>query len=150
VSRVRILAVWFGVSFVLHFVWEHVQMPLYGLQHVAFWDGVWICLFATATGDMLFMLIIYAAIASAEHNAWWPRSAGAYRHASTWLLPLLLGVLLSVSYELWAVYVAGRWTYSDAMPLVPIVRVGVSPLAQMMVIPLATVAVLRRSIPPSG
>ncbi len=58
-SRVRILAVWFGFSFVLHFVWEHVQMPLYGLQHVAFWDGVWICLFATATGDMLFMLIIF-------------------------------------------------------------------------------------------
>lgn len=60
-----------------------------------------------------------------------PRSIFAYSHPATWVIPALVGCLLAVSFELWAVYAVQRWQYG-IMPLIPVIRVGVTPVLQMV------------------
>lgn len=57
-----------------------------------------------------------------------------WRHA---YFPPLIGVLLATAFELWAVYVVKRWEYG-LMPIVPVVRMGVTPMLQMIFVPVAT------------
>lgn len=132
---IRFVLGYFVLGFVLHFAWEHLQMPLYDLPAVTFWEGIQICLFATATGDMLFLLVIYAAVALVHRDWWWIARRPCFRHPATWLLPVLIGGLLAVSFELWAVYAVHRWNYGS-MPLLPLLRVGLTPFLQMTVLPI--------------
>ena len=48
---------------------------------------------------------------------------------------LVTGLVIAVSIELVAVYVMGRWEYTKQMPLVPGLGVGLTPVAQMLVLP---------------
>ncbi len=134
------IATYFGISFLLHLLWENLQAPLYQ-GFASFQQHFWICLKATATGDMLFMLVIYLALAAVHRNWFWIADAAAFRHPATWVIALLIGALLAVFFELWAVYVAGRWQYAASMPILPILRIGLTPVLQMIVIPIAALFV---------
>lgn len=141
--RGRLIALFFITSFVLHLAWEILQMPLYALPPAPFWENVQMCLFATATGDMAFMLTLYLAIAAVHQDMWWVGSESRYWHIGTWIVPLLVGSLLAVSFELLAVYAVHRWQYGS-MPLVPVLRVGVTPLLQMIFVPALTLGICWR------
>lgn len=135
------LLAYFGSSFLLHFLWENLQAPLY----TCFWEYPFvqcllICLKATATGDMLFMLTIYLALAVVHRDWFWVSKEAAYKHPATWLLAVFIGVLLAVSFELWAVHVVLRWQYAS-MPLLPIVQVGITPILQMIIVPLGVLLI---------
>lgn len=134
----RPLAAFFGSSFVLHLLWENLQAPLYSCYQ-SFWQCFWICLYATATGDMIFMLTIYAALAVIHRDWQWVRDPGAYRHPATWILAVGIGLILAVSFELWAVHVAHRWQYTEFMLIVPFVQIGLTPVLQMIIIPLLAI-----------
>lgn len=126
----------------MHLVWENAQMPLYKADDVSVWESFEMCLSATATGDMLFMLMLYLIVALIHQKLSWLDDLAAYSHPATWIVPIVVGVLLAVSFELWAIYAVRRWEYSS-MPLLPLVHVGVTPFLQMIVIPSATTAVCR-------
>jgi hypothetical protein len=132
-KRLTVLVSYFALSFVLHLVWENLQAPLYvGLGTIV--QHFPICLFATATGDMIFMAIIYLAVAAVHRDLWWPLQKKSYSHIGTWIIAILVGSLLAISFELWAIFVDFRWVYG-AMPLLPIVKVGLTPVLQMILIP---------------
>lgn len=141
--RASLVALYFITSFVLHLAWEILQMPLFALPPASYWENVQMCLFATATGDMAFMLILYLTVAAVHQELWWIGNRNRYRHIGTWTVPVLVGSLLAVCFELWAVYVVHRWKYAS-MPLVPIIRVGVTPLLQMIVVPVLTLGICWR------
>lgn len=86
------------------------------------------CLFATATGDMAFTLTLYLSGAVIHQDMAWIRIEAAYRHAATWTVTALVGVLLAISFELWAVHIVHRWEYGS-MPIIPVIRVGWIPVA---------------------
>lgn len=128
----RLPAMFFGVSFTLHLLWENLQAPLYA-GFVSFPQHFWICLKA-AVGDMLFMLVIYATLAVVHRNPLWMNDQDAYTHPATWILTPFVGILLAVSFELWAVHIDQRFAYAEAMPLIPVLRIGLTPVLQMMLI----------------
>lgn len=137
--RLGMIALFFGLSFVLHLLWENLQMPLYaGFEHAPLREHFWVCFKATATGDMFFMLTIYLVLAAVHRDWFWVTDRGAYTHPGTWIVTLVAGMLLAVSFELWAVYVDHRWSYAAFMPLLPIVQVGLTPVLQMILIPAGT------------
>ncbi|MDA1052087.1 MAG: hypothetical protein O3C40_16605 [Planctomycetota bacterium] len=136
------LATYFSCSFVIHLIWENAQLPLFESGDASLWDTFSMCLFATATGDMLFMLTLFLTVAVIHKNLWWLSDRMVYSHPATWIVPLIVGVLLAVSFELWAVHAVHRWQYSS-MPLVPFIHVGVTPVMQMLVIPIAATALSR-------
>jgi hypothetical protein len=130
------LTAFFGASFLLHLLWENLQAPLYkGFE--SFEQHFWMCLKATATGDMLFMLVIYLALAAVHRDWLWISDATTFKHPATWLIAMLIGLLLAVSFELWAVYVAERWQYAASMPILPILDIGLAPVLQMTFVPTA-------------
>lgn len=141
VQRLRPLAVFFGSSFLLHLLWENLQAPLYE-GFTSFGQHFWICFRATF-GDLLFMFIIYAALAIIHRNLWWIADVSAYTY-STWIIALFIGAALAVSFEFWAVYVSHRWDYTHMMPLLPLLRIGVFPVLQMIVVPVSTLFVTSR------
>lgn len=144
----KAVALFFGVSFLLHLLWENLQAPFYD----CFWQNTLlacflICLKATATGDMLFMLIIYAALALVHRDPLWMTKRSSYDHSATWILPIFIGILLAVNMELWAISTDHRWQYTDLMPMIPILRIGFTPVLQMIAIPLLTLFLSSRFLP---
>lgn len=142
-SRTPIILLFFALSFPLHLAWEVAQMPLFESGDAPFRETFLMCLTATATGDMLFMLTIYLTLAVVHWDWAWLSKHQSYDHPATWIVPTIVGILLAVSFELWAVHAVHRWTYKG-MPLVPLVGVGVTPVLQMILIPLTTLAVCRQ------
>lgn len=141
------ILVFFGGSFLLHLLWENAQAPLFQ-GYESFAQHFLICLKATTTGDMLFMLVIYCVLALVHRDMWWPSNSKTFHHPATWILPPVIGILLAVSFELWAIHVARRWTYAEAMPIIPILQVGILPLLQMMIVPLLSLFLASRSTRP--
>lgn len=141
-SPIRAVLLYFSASFLMHLIWENAQMPLYEVGDASLWGNFKMCLFATATGDMLCMLTLYLTVALIHQKLSWLEDRAAYSHPATWIAPVMVGVLLAVSFELWAVYAVRRWEYGS-MPLLPLVHVGVTPILQMIFIPPATTAVCR-------
>lgn len=129
--------VFFLISFLLHLTWENLQAPLFQ-AYESFAQHFPICFYATITGDMIFMAIIYLVIALGNRDKYWISNPKSYRHLATWILPVIVGVLIAISFELWAIYVVERWSY-DAMPLIPILNIGLTPVLQMIFVPLLTI-----------
>lgn len=66
--------------------------------------------------------------------------------AATWSIYLSIGLVLTVVFELLAIGPLGRWRYGAAMPIVPGLGVGLSPLMQWVVIPPLGLWLARRHI----
>ncbi len=115
-------------SFVLNFVWELAQGPLYegfeyDLKHISF------CALASIA-DMLMVFILLFAFGLLYENAYWITKMDSSR-----VIPLILiggtgAILAEVLHTL-----RGDWSYADAMPLLPAVDAGISPVLQFTILP---------------
>jgi hypothetical protein len=59
---------------------------------------------------------------------------------------VLMGLALTIVLERLATGPLERWAYSDLMPIVPALGVGLAPLVQWIVLPLALVWLVRRQL----
>lgn len=119
-------------SFLLHFVWEFLQVPTYaGMPEMAHWQGIKLCTSATI-GDVGFTLTAFWSASLVARTRGWIGSEA--------MLPVIVflgtGIVLTVGFEFYYTQVTQRWTYSDLMPLVPPFGTGLSPLLQWMAVPL--------------
>ena len=48
---------------------------------------------------------------------------------------LISALTITVLIEFFATTIYGRWQYSELMPIMPVIHVGISPLLQWIVIP---------------
>lgn len=129
-------------SFLLHFVWEFLQVPTYAaMAEMAHWQGIKLCTSATI-GDVGFALVAFWAASLAARTRHWIGNRAA--------LPVLVfvgtGIALTVGFEFYYTQVTQRWTYSDLMPLVPPFGTGLSPLLQWIAIPPAVLWLSRRHL----
>lgn len=114
-------------SFLLHFLWEMLQVPLYAdMASMAHWSGVVVCAKATA-GDVAIALTAYATVAAFWRTWHWRDSCS---HTATYLAT---GIAITVLFEWLNVYVWQSWAYATAMPLV--FGIGVGPLLQWVIVP---------------
>ena len=119
----------FVIAVSINYVWEIIQAPLYvGMK--SFKLAWWHCGLA-ALGDGLLALLIYAVGWAVLRKRNWFAHPGARGYA----VMLLAGLIISVSIEWLAVSVTNRWAYTARMPLVPLLNVGLAPIAQMLVLP---------------
>lgn len=128
---IRIIAVFSLFTFLFQFAWEILQTPLFANMPVgAHWNGTLICFKATL-GD------VGIGLASFAVGAWWDKSLSwAVRpSAGAFAASVATGVSITILFEWYAVHWAGRWAYSELMPIVPILRVGAAPLLQWILLP---------------
>jgi hypothetical protein len=125
----RRLTILFVVSVLVNYVWEMAQAPLYkGMDD---FSVVWWHCGLAALGDGLLVLLIYAVGWVVLRGQDW------FTHPGTvgYVVMLLAGLVIAVSIEWLAVFIANRWAYTARMPLVPALNVGLVPVAQMLVLP---------------
>ncbi|MDX5420879.1 MAG: hypothetical protein LPK14_01380 [Hymenobacteraceae bacterium] len=131
-SMLRVSGLVLAVGFLLNLIWENAQAPLYQ-EYRSFYESFSKCLLA-AVIDALVTLLLYLLFALFYQNLYWLSSAGT----RTYLLLLVLGALLAIWFEKWALLV-GQWSYTEAMPVVTVLDVGLPPLLQLMFLPILSI-----------
>ncbi len=132
-------------AFLLHLPWEFWQVPFFeGMAAAAHWPAVKVCTRA-AFGDALIAVFASLAVTAATRSRSWIvrptwRTVSAY---------IAVGLLVTVVIELLST-AWGRWTYGGAMPVVPVLGVGLLPLLQWLVLPPLTVWFVRRQLGRAG
>ena len=116
------------LAILLNFVWDMAQMPLYknmepGLQSTIF------CGVASIADGILVMLLYYSFALVYKETFWLQKHLGKRTFAL-----MMAGVIGAVVAEIRHVS-AGSWAYTDAMPIIPVINVGLSPVLQFMLLP---------------
>jgi hypothetical protein len=120
------------VAFLLNWIWEATHAAAYVESTGPFLYRLRHCLPMAGT-DALWTLALWAIVPGSIR-----------RPDSAWRLTTVaaLGAVSAIVLERVAI-AEGRWTYNALMPIVPIVDVGLWPVAQMTVLPVITVWLAR-------
>ena len=131
-----------GFGFLLHFVWEMLQIPWYeGMPETSHGAGVWICTRATG-GDVVILLTgFWMASLLAGGRDWF-----LYARRLPAVVMVTAGVLITIVLERLATGALERWTYADAMPVVPVAGIGLAPLLQWLLLPPLILWLARRHV----
>lgn len=135
----------FVFAFLLNYPWEFMQVPLYrGMPETAHWDAIKVCTRATL-GDGVIMLLAYWGAAFMARDRWW-----IARPSPAPILTLIgIGVAITVLLERLAIISNDPdwgWRYAEAMPIVPMLEIGVTPLLQWMILPLLLIWFVKRQL----
>lgn len=122
----------FAVAFALNLVWENAHMPLYKNFSG---DSSPLARFLRSLYDSFMdavtILSLYAVLSVVlQLKLTWPFHASFVQHT---LLVFASGALATVIER--RALKTGRWQYTERMPIVPYLRVGLSPLVQLMILP---------------
>lgn len=120
----------FVVAVPFNYFWEMAQGFLFvGMDWTS--ASTWVHCFIASLGDGVLTWIIFAVgWVTFKRSDWfvYPRS----RHCS---VMLVVGLGLGVVVEWVAVRLISRWAYTDQMPLIPGLAIGLVPVIQMVVLP---------------
>ncbi|OQW32789.1 MAG: hypothetical protein A4E19_05370 [Nitrospira sp. SG-bin1] len=123
------LIVLFGLAVAVNYPWERAQSRLYVLPNGAE-VGWWMCA-AASVADGLIVLLLFQIGKLVTGQPDWYLKPGARGYAAL----LLSGAVVSTVIEWSTIHVGQWWAYSQRMPVVPLLNIGVVPLAQMLVLP---------------
>ena len=131
-------------ALLLHLPWEFWQVPFFeGMASAPHWAAVKVCTRAAA-GDALIAVLAFLVVAAGA------RSRGWILRPSWRTVAAYVAVGLAVTAVIERVSTAwGRWTYGEAMPIVPVLEVGLLPVLQWVVLPLLTIWFVRRQLRPN-
>ena len=126
----RRLILVFLVAVLLNYLWELAQMPLYvGLEDYS--AGIfWHCFVASLGDGIMVLLIVAAGWITLKRQDWFERPGIA-----GYLVMLTVGFFIAVIVERLGVHILRRWEYSEKMPMLPGLNIGLIPIAQMLFLP---------------
>ncbi|MBW3618497.1 MAG: hypothetical protein KY446_12285 [Proteobacteria bacterium] len=134
----------FGFAVLLNFPWEFLQTPLFeGMADAPHWRAVQRCGIATI-GDGVIMLVAFWCMAAVARTRGWVLKP-SFRQTLGFTV---VGAGVTVAVErlatigLWPM----SWSYADAMPIVPVLGAGLSPLLQWLILPPLVVWLVRRQL----
>jgi hypothetical protein len=129
-------------AFLVNFVWEMLQMPLFAFPAQASWAQMNLACVQASAGDALMMVIAYWIVAVILKDRAW------VFHPSTPTLALFLapGIVMTIVFEALATGPLHRWAYTAAMPTLPGLGTGLVPLAQWLILPPVILFIVRRQL----
>ncbi len=132
--RINFILLLFIIAVLLNWPWEMLQMLAYReMAHRSWSETAWMC-FRAGLGDGLITVFVYSSTVLVCYVFSKEKSIMRMKNFATLAI---LGGIVAVAIERLALS-AGRWSYSSAMPIVPIFEVGLMPLLQLIIlIPLA-------------
>lgn len=129
-------------SFLLNFFWEVQQMPFFQISsEFSYFDTIKNCTFATV-GDIGISLTAFWVIAVASKSRQW------FRSAHWWQLSgfILVGIVITATFEALATKVLNLWEYADIMLILPFFSTGLLPLLQWLLIPPMIIWFVKRQL----
>ena len=128
-------------SFLLNFAWEVLQTPFFHDISDKINTIVWYRFHCTV-GDVMISLGSFWLVALISKTRTWLLNPTKAR--------LLLFVAFGVSYTIFSeiknVSLNKLWAYSDIMPVIPYIDVGVIPIIQWIILPPLLVFIVRRQL----
>lgn len=114
----------------LNLIWEIVQLPLYTLWRTGSIQSIAIAILHCTIGDMVIAItaLISALLFLAADN--WP----AHRQLRVAFLAIAIGLIYTIYSERFNIG-RGAWAYTELMPILPWLNVGLTPVLQWLVIP---------------
>lgn len=134
------LKVYLGVTAVANLAWEILQIPLYTISMTGTAREIAFAVLHCTGGDVLIALGVLTLALVTIGTKGWPSES----HKGVLLVTLALGIGYTIFSEWLNLVVRSSWAYSNWMPVVPIINVGLSPLLQWIVIPLIALSLARR------
>jgi len=131
-----------GLMLALNLVWEIAHLPLYTLWENPDLSGKAFAVIHCTIGDGMIAAATLVLARAVFGNANWPLKR--YWHIA--FAALLLGVVYTVFSEWLNVSVRGSWEYRAAMPTLPPLGTGLSPLLQWIILPLVSFVSLQKSV----
>ena len=122
-----------SASFVLNEIWEMTQMSSYVETSGRSWTSTLGFCTRAAAGDVGITLGLYASGVLAAGDPGWGLRSRWNIYATLAVLGLAYAALVEH-----AALAAGRWSYTDRMPVVPWLGAGLWPLLQMTLLPSLT------------
>ena len=124
----RLILVISVTAFFLNVAWELLHMPLYkgasyDIQHISF------CALASVA-DAEMVLLLYLSFALLNKKPFWAEDIG---FRQVFILMIIGGIGAIIGEK--AHTSAGNWAYADAMPILPFLNVGLSPVLQFFLLP---------------
>ena len=132
----RTLSVGAFLAFFLNVAWENAQAYLYR-GYEGFWQHLDDCTVA-ALGDIFLVGLVYLLLWLFTNDSQWIFTLTIPKAAGT----VAAGVAIALVVE-WGGLALGAWEYA-AMPLIPRIGIGVTPVAQMAILPLVVFSVMYR------
>lgn len=122
------LIIWISlIAFVLNFIWENLHAGLYG-DYDYFMKSIYFL--GCTLGDVVLTFIIYGLVAVVLKDRYWIRSF----NFRSFVIVLLMAGLVAFVAE-WAVIELNFWSYNDKMPIIPVLKVGLSPFLAIAINP---------------
>jgi len=122
-NKIGFTAKVFGVAWALNLLWEFAQKPLYVVGNFPPFILGWI---RATTWDAAFVVVLYLMLAILHSDFYW------LRRKNIWDLGFifLVGFTVITFLEQQALRAGGLF-YSSAMPIIPILEVGLAPFIQL-------------------
>ena len=126
----RTLGLVFIVAVLVNYAWELAQAPFYvGLERYS--AGVfWHCFVASLGDGVMVFLILVVGWFTLRQPDWFVRPG-----VRGYLVMITLAVVLAVFVEWLGVWILKRWQYTERMPRLPELGIGLVPIAQMLFLP---------------
>lgn len=121
-------------------VWEAAHMPLYGVWATGTPRELALYGLHCTAGDVLIAGSALLLALFLFGGPGWPRE----RYAAVAAWAVAFGLAYTAASEWVNVHLSGSWTYADAMPVLPGLGIGLSPLAQWLVVPTLAFLWVRR------
>jgi hypothetical protein len=131
----------FFFSFVLNATWEWIQSPFFIDITSDLNTIIWYRIHCTL-GDSLILITGYILTSFYYRNFNWVRNSNVKHH----VVFVVMGVIYTLFSEYLNVYVNNSWSYSDYMPLLPFVNIGLVPLFQWIILPPIIIFITKRQI----
>jgi hypothetical protein len=128
-------------AFLLNFVWEVLQTPFFIDISSEINTIVWFRLHCTF-GDVMIALGSFWLVSLIFKNRFWfirPNRLNVF-------LFILFGVSYTIFSEIINVSIKDLWGYSDLMPVIPYIGVGIAPIVQWIVIPPLIIFFVKRQL----
>jgi hypothetical protein len=138
----RALRVYLICSAAMHLAWETLQLPLYTIWRTETWRGIAFAVLHCTAGDVLIALVVLALALLLTGREAWP-ARGFHMVAG---LAMACGLGYTAFSEWLNVAVRRSWAYSDWMPVLNLFGfgLGLSPVAQWLVVPAMAFTLARR------
>jgi hypothetical protein len=138
----RCLMRYLGAVALANLVWEIVQLPLYTIWQAGSTGALAFAVAHCTAGDILIALAAVAVSLALFGSDAWPKE-GYLRVAAT-------ATAQGFGYTLYSGWlntaVRQRWAYAPAMPTLPLLRIGLAPAAQWLIVPPLAFWWARRSL----
>lgn len=117
-------------AFIMNFIWEMVQMPFFRDMSFADPDDWLLCFLAALSDGIIVVAIFFIGRLFFKSFHW-----ADHLNLPKTIYLLAIGFLIAVYFEVKALHI-GEWSYSELMPIIPFLDIGLLPTVQMMLLPM--------------